>query len=636
VVTAEPTDTRLLSGALAILGRHRPGSPGAPLDRALAEIEQTLADPEFAAWDQDTKAYVWLLAGAAATFRSRTDRSSPDDLDRAVGWLKLAGEAASDGSIDAHMARVNLAAALVDRYERDKDSSDVEWGLRLLPPALDGLRAAGAPLHVGLHLLGLAKYARWEVGRDPGDLAGAINAYRDAIASPRADSEQRAGYLNSLGFALQASGQMTEASDTYDQARGLVAWPSVARRDSTINIAAMLLSGYRDRAEPALLAACLDLYEEAYEQLKATRTRQFGTVADNLGVALVHQYRLTGQVDHLQRAAALFEEAAGVHPTGSREWVTAISGFALVLTETYDRTARITMLDYAITMYEWLVDQPMTRTAERCQGLGVCLVKRFVHADSRFDLERGLRLLGEAASGMTVPADRAAALNSEANAWELRFVETHDPSDSDRATALVEEAVAGTPPGSTDAAIFRCNLGNMLLRRFEILGERAALDRAVAVQRAALAGVRAHSAPPAVALAALADSLAARAIADPSDTAVREATAAFRDAVEANRQSVPAQALAAAERWGRWAAARSAWAEAVEAYEHGLHALRAVVSTQEGRRHKETWLWQARTVPVDGAVAMLRAGATRRAVTALEQGRAVLLSESLPPAAPAQ
>ncbi|MET7399754.1 hypothetical protein ABZS66_40355 [Dactylosporangium sp. NPDC005572] len=88
----------------------------------------------------------------------------------------------------------------------------------------------------------------------------------------------------------------------------------------------------------------------------------------------------------------------------------AITGFALVLTEAYERTARIAVLDRAIVMYEWLVDQPATRSAGRCQALGVCLVKRFGYAYGRFDLERALPLLAEVADGMTASADCARVL----------------------------------------------------------------------------------------------------------------------------------------------------------------------------------------------------------------------------------
>src|SRR5690349_7354225 len=117
-MTADRQDTQLLAGALAVLGRHRVGAPGEPLDEALVQIEETLADAEFASWDNGTKAYVWLLAGIAATFRHRSDRSAVDDLDRGVQWLRLAAEVTGAGSFTTHAAAVNLASALNSRYER--------------------------------------------------------------------------------------------------------------------------------------------------------------------------------------------------------------------------------------------------------------------------------------------------------------------------------------------------------------------------------------------------------------------------------------------------------------------------------------------------------------------------------------
>jgi tetratricopeptide (TPR) repeat protein len=630
-VSAGAGDTRLLPDALTILARHRPGDPGEPLDRALDEIEDTLADPQFAAWDDDTKAYVWLLAGVAATFRNQSDRSRPDDLDRAVRWLR---PAAGPDTRYAHQARVNLASALTDRYERHRRPADIDEAFRLLPPALERIRESGNRMDIGLAILGRAAYARWEVHHEPDDLAAAIGAYREAIACPEPDAGQRAGYLNGLALALRADGRLREAADLFTEVRDLTDWPAAARRISTTNLAALRRDEYRAGAGTACLTEAENLYREAYDRLEPAGDHQFAAVAENLGVVLIHQYRRTGLVDHLQHAARHFQEAAAAHEPGSSGRATATAGFAVVLIEIYERTARIAVIDRAIAIYRHLVDDPATRTAGRCQALGVCLMRRFTHTDRRNDLEAALRLLAEAADGFSGPfdqADRAGALSSEANAWALRFLETGDRDDSDQAVDRAEKAIACAAPGSAEAAVYRSNLGAILLRRSEVLGERAALDRALSEQRAALADLRRQPVPPTITLAALADSLAARALAEPDENAVREASSVFREAVEAARRNVPAQAIAVAERWGKWAARRSDWAEAVEAYGLGLRALNAVVSTQQGRRHKESWLRQARTVPVEGAVAMIRAGSARLAVTALEQGRGVLLSENLPP-----
>jgi tetratricopeptide (TPR) repeat protein len=626
-------DTRLLPDALAVLAAHRPGHPGEPLDLALDQIEDTLADPQFTTWPETTRAYVWLLAGIAATFRHQSSRSRPDDLDRAVRWLRLA---ATPDTEYAHQAAVNLAAALTDRHERDRQAADLDLdeALRRLPPAIEEIRRSGGRTDIGLAVLGRARFTRWRVRHEPGDLAAAISAYREATAHPRTDTVLRAEHLNGLALALYADGCLEEAAETFTEVRDLTDWPADARRISTTNLAALRRDQYRDGDGPACLTAAEDLFREAYDHLKPAGGEQFAAAAENLGAVLIHQYRRTGLVEHLRQATRHLHEATAAYEPGSSGWATATACFAVVLIEIYERTARISVIDHAIAVYRHLLDDPATRTAERCQALGVCLMRRYTHTDRLDDLDAALRLLAEAAAALTGPADRAdraGALNSEANGWALRFIETGDRADSDRAVDRAEKAVACAAPGSADAAVYRSNLGAVLLRRFEHLGERPALDRALSEQRAALADLRRQPASPTMTLAALADSLAARALISPDENAVREASSAFRAAVEAAERNVPAHAVAVAERWGKWAAKRSDWTEAVEAYRRGLHALQAVVSTQEGRKHKESWLRQARTVPIEGAAAMLRAGSARLAVTALEQGRGVLLSENLPP-----
>jgi hypothetical protein len=66
-VTSPPDDV------LASLAAYRPGSDAEPLDEALIEIEAVLADPDFDTRDEDSRVYVWMLAGSAAILRTELE-----------------------------------------------------------------------------------------------------------------------------------------------------------------------------------------------------------------------------------------------------------------------------------------------------------------------------------------------------------------------------------------------------------------------------------------------------------------------------------------------------------------------------------------------------------------------------------
>jgi hypothetical protein len=91
----------------------------------------------------------------------------------------------------------------------------------------------------------------------------------------------------------------------------------------------------------------------------------------------------------------------------------------------------------------------------------------------------------------------------------------------------------------------------------------------------------------------------------------------------------PEQALAAALRWGEWAAGHGRWPEAAAAYRHGLAALTRQIKRQEQRADKVSRLGDALGLPAAAAHAHTHAGELRGAVAALDGGRAMLLTDAL-------
>ena len=103
------------------------------------------------------------------------------------------------------------------------------------------------------------------------------------------------------------------------------------------------------------------------------------------------------------------------------------------------------------------------------------------------------RILGSAQFETAPETFRLAAYNAAAIAIIRRYQVYGQLPDLDRALALWQAAVAGTPAGSPDRAMYQSNLGNGLRARYGRTGAAADLDAAIAAWEAAVAGTPAGS-----------------------------------------------------------------------------------------------------------------------------------------------
>jgi hypothetical protein len=190
-------------------------------------------------------------------------------------------------------------------------------------------------------------------------------------------------------------------------------------------------------------------------------------------------------------------------------------------------------------------------------------------------------------------------------------------------------ALAALPADAADRGRVAGNLGATLWERWWLGDDEADLRAAADLLRTANASVPAGS--PARPLLRNSLGLALRDIheAHGSPDVLAAATESFREACAEGLVLDITWALHAADNWGRWAAARTAWPEAAEAYEFGLSAVRRGFGRQLSRPDKETWLRLTANLPSRAAVALLAAGSAKDAVTALDAGRALLLREAL-------
>jgi tetratricopeptide (TPR) repeat protein len=619
------------------------GGPADHLDTAVDLAETLLAENQEEA-DPRRTLLLQTYASSALALRSRTSSAHPDDLERSVDLGRAAVRSWPPQSGVSATLRSNLAGSLSDLYDRDRLPEYLDEALNLYGSSIEAFRVLDAPLTTTLHGWGCAYHERAQrPGADKAeqeaDLDRALAVFTEALEQPGLADEEHAEILNSLGLSLRArwvlSGNgvdLTAAEQALQQARAL-AEPG---GETYVAAAANLASVLQDRADlendPVALQEAVDVIQDVLRldtlpDASPSGRRDLGErLRANLQTALVGLYWYTREPSVLEVAVNQLRSLSADLPPGPvRTRVEALLG--VVLHETFERTGSLAALDQAVALQERVLDAD-GQTPGRMLNLGVSLLARFRRRHRPTDVQQALDLFRRAAESSDRPLERASAWNSAANALSAQQALTLEKDSLDEAVALRRRAVEAAPAGSLDRAIYQGNLGVDLLARYERRQDERDLAEALEWQRQAVQTAPGPTPPPTL-LAGLADTEAQEAERSGDPTSVDRARAAFRTAFEASQVSQQGTALGSALSWGSWEARGENWTEALEAYERGLRVAAQLIGGQEGRADKESWLRDAQELSAAGAFAGVKARELRRAVVALERGRAVLLADAL-------
>ncbi|MCH6165802.1 CHAT domain-containing protein [Pseudonocardia alaniniphila] len=392
---------------------------------------------------------------------------------------------------------------------------------------------------------------------------------------------------------------------------------------------------------------------------------------DGQGERLAHLAHLLGLDEQLDEALALARRALAEYPADHARMVGALGE---ILRMHHNRFGGASELDESIAILRAAVraaGAPVSRSM-RLMNLAAALRARYSHSADLDTLEAAIAAGREAL--LALPADHQAVLGLRNN-LVVQLVEhysrTREVSSLDEAIETGRTVVAATAPDHPALGIRLANLALAFAREFERTGERSALDEAIALERRAV-----ELAPPghphrgmrlsnlAVSLFKLVEVSGTRRAGRDAVRAAREAVAATPDdhpgrgprllnlaialsAVgrpsrsllrEASRvaeiaarlpTSPPSNRLGACRVWGRIAAALSHWDDAAAAFTEGVRLLPRVAPRNLTRADAEHQLAGIDGVHVDAAACAVQAGDAAGALTALEQGRGVLLTYAL-------
>lgn len=346
---------------------------------------------------------------------------------------------------------------------------------------------------------------------------------------------------------------------------------------------------------------------------------------------LSRDFLVRGGIQKITEATDHAEEAVHIEGMGSRR-TRFLLVLSAVLSSRYDVNGSLDDLSRAIALVRECRTNPDPVALPAgddalSNSLGSLLRRRYMRTGNIADLDEAIHLLssGLRRRGRPDPA----RLTNLGNALLDRFVMQRDTKDLSRAIDLQLKAVKATDPGDWYLASRHNNAGNALSTAWRINGEPRLWDLAIEHRRSAIR-LTADNAPERPSREYnLGMLLQYRCEADGGDDLIEEAVTAYRDAVRHGFDTSLEWALDAARHWAEWAVARGSWAEAAVAYSNAFGALQRLFAVQLLREDKSTWLAAAQGLPAEAGYALFRADRLEDAVTTLEAGRSMLLSEVL-------
>jgi len=210
----------------------------------------------------------------------------------------------------------------------------------------------------------------------------------------------------------------------------------------------------------------------------------------NLGGVLRARFERTGQLADMSAAIDAFRAAAEATPVDNPRWVASTFLGGVLHVSRFERTGDTAVLDTAIDMFRTAAEAAPANGPDHAgmlAYLGNALRVRFDSTGSIADLNAAISALRAAVKG--TPGDdphRAGHLDFLGRALLVRFQRTGTQADLDAAITVGREAVTATPAGHPDRASHLNDLGNTLQVRFQRTGSAADLDAAVGMFREAV------------------------------------------------------------------------------------------------------------------------------------------------------
>ncbi|MFI8347991.1 CHAT domain-containing protein [Streptomyces sp. NPDC085596] len=645
-----------------------------PLDRAVGVCRDALRSAP-----ADGPGRTACRAGLRSTLVMRWSAFRDQrDLDESITVGRLLAEGPAPHEQDLRL----LGRMLAERYELSHDSADLEAGITALR------RAAELPMRGWdnrpfiLDTLGGLLGERGEATGSDADLAEAERLRRVALTLLSEDSPELPTVRNNLAATLRHAAeihrnpaQAREAVELLSAALAGTPPGSPRRPQALLHLATAWQTKAELTSHPADIEAMVAAHRAAHAKTPRGHPLRVRTLT-GLGVALRLAAEHTEGTEPLRESVALLREAVRETPEGSRPRPHRLNSLGNALHRLGERTGDAALLDESVRVLRAAIAEPSPQEADhfdRVANLALALRERYHQTSDLETLREAARLARLALSTPRTPTDSDTQLANLGVILQTWYDRTGEAGAATEAVDAARRVLARTPPGGAKRAMRLNHLGNALFKRFESGGAPADLEESVAmlteaVERTAygtpvhadylhnlglsqLTGARAAEDPAllnqavttlgravwasAPGAANTAGRLQSYASALRTLHLVTKDPAVLLAAEDAYRQVARITALPAAQRvraaysWGIAAGDAGRWEQALEGFELALALLPFSITRRLTRSDQEHGLTSVQGLAADAAACAVHLGRLDHAVLLLEQGRGVLLGQTI-------
>ncbi len=581
---------------------------------------------------------IWLLMSAFL--------AAPADDDRArhlsvvgTGWLGrfwITGRAADlDNAVAAHRRALalgvsdaadqaghlaNFSAALLARFEANGSVPDLDEavaaarGAAELATTVSEQRRPGWSHEAGQH-------------RAPA-LAHALHTSQSGLASALLRRYLYGGVPADLDNAITAGRAAVDAAPEGDPGRpGLQA-----------NLANLLLERFTRQWKLTDLTEAVTTARTAVDA--ATSQNPARAVAlSALSLAHADHFAYSGHLRDLDLAISVGEQAVAAAPDGHPGAASCLSNLGGILRTRYQRTGDTLALDEAVMVLRKAVHVAPADHVSRpgyLNNLGCALRSRFdassaaaAPATDPDDIRESITALTEAvAAAHRGGPDRVGYVANLASSLILAAEHNAYPGALEEAISTLDREVGTISVDHPLRYVYLVSLGSAWLARYDASDDNQALEVAIGYLGQAAEAIPGEHPHRAEYLGRLGSALRRKFERSPDHATAQAAMAASKSAAGISTAPAMVRVLAARD-WGQVAARAGQTAEAVDGHCAAVNLLDRVAWQGLQRRDQERNLGQFAALACDAAAWAIQAGQPERAVQLLEQGRGVLLAQSL-------
>jgi tetratricopeptide (TPR) repeat protein len=556
-------------------------------------------------------------------------------LTQAVSLFARAVAALPDNNANSAYAMALLAQAVMIRFQRQGDRSDLEGAERSGMAAFYQLSAEHPLKKEVLRLVGATLLDYFEFTGSAEHLNGAVEMLQAAAQGERPGTESFQGIMGTLGSALHARFAATGRIEDLEAAAQVMlracadTTASDDDRAAAFNIyGGILRSRYRRGGKAADLEQAVSASKEAVDLASVRHPARNGFLG-NLAAALRARFERTGDPDDLSEAITRLREARSLAPMPNRSIDTQL---ASALGERYALGSDPADLTEAIAVTREAVESTPDKHPDYSANLArlsQLLRNRFLAAGQDRDLSEAVAL-GRRGVAATVldPVRRADDLQNLAALLSTVYEHNRDLRALDEALTLNRRALELLPSEHPAMIVLSQSMAELLRAKHHETGDVSVLEEAVTFARQAQTLSRLHHRDNPYALYCLGAALDEMVTDHNRRVAMEEAFQAYRGAATMKSAETRVR-ITAGRAWGALAIRCKEPQQAVAGYAAAIEVL-PVVSWRSLRFAERTRpLREYGGLAADAAAASIEAGLPGKAVELLEYGRAVIWSQVL-------